>query len=238
MFKNKVIFLLFAVMMLISASVSGCSLLSGKNEKVSMNSDENRKIGGEKMTAADKRDTTKYESAVLAGGCFWCIETIFQDLKGVETVESGYSGGVTGNPTYKEVCEGNTGHAEVVRITFDPAVISFEQLLTVFFHIHNPTTLNKQGADAGTQYRSAIFYMNDAQKTSAEKVIADVTSSKLWDDPIVTEVTSFDKFYKAEDYHQDYYNNNPNQGYCSVVIAPKVKKFYKEFPHLLKDNVK
>lgn len=238
MFKNKAIFLLFAVMMLVTASVSGCSVFGGKNEKVSMNSDENKTISGEKMTAADKRDTTKYESAVLAGGCFWCIETIFQDLKGVEKVESGYSGGVTGNPTYKEVCEGNTGHAEVVRITFDPAVISFEQLLTVFFHIHNPTTLNKQGADVGTQYRSAIFYTSDEQKTSAEKVIADITASKLWDDPIVTEVTSFDKFYKAEDYHQDYYNNNPNQGYCSVVIAPKVKKFYKEFPQLLKDNVK
>ena len=238
MFKNKAIFLLFAVLMLVSASVSGCSMLSGKNEKVSENSDENKKIGGEKMTAADKRDTTKYESAVLAGGCFWCIETIFQDLKGVEKVESGYSGGSTADPTYKEVCEGNTGHAEVVRITFDPAVISYEQLLTVFFHIHNPTTLNRQSADAGTQYRSAIFYINDEQKTSAEKIIADVTASKLWDDPIVTEVTAFDKFYKAEDYHQDYYNNNPNQGYCSVVIAPKVKKFYKEFPQLLKDNVK
>ena len=238
MFKNKAIFLLFAALMLVTASVMGCSFTGGKNEKVSMNSDENKTIGGEKMAAADKRDTTKYESAVLAGGCFWCIETIFQDLKGVEMVESGYSGGATTNPTYKEVCEGNTGHAEVVRITFDPAVISFEQLLTVFFHIHNPTTLNRQGADAGTQYRSAIFYTGDEQKTSVEKVISEITTSKLWDDPIVTEVTAFDKFYKAEEYHQDYYNNNPNQGYCSMVIAPKVKKFYKEFPQLLKDNVK
>lgn len=238
MFKNKAIFLLFAVLMFVTASVMGCSVTGGKNEKVSMNSDENKTIGGEKMTAADKRDTTKYESAVLAGGCFWCIETIFQDLKGVEMVESGYSGGATTNPTYKEVCEGNTGHAEVVRITYDPAVISFEQLLTVFFHIHNPTTLNRQGADAGTQYRSAIFYTGDEQKTSAEKVIGEITASKLWDDPIVTDVTAFDKFYKAEEYHQDYYNNNPNQGYCSMVIAPKVKKFYKEFPQLLKDKVK
>lgn len=238
MFKNKAIFLLFTAFMLITSAVSGCSMLGGKSDKVSVNSDENKKISGEKMTAADKRDTTKYESAVLAGGCFWCIETIFQDLKGVEMVESGYSGGATTNPTYKEVCEGNTGHAEVVRITFDPAVISYEQLLNVFFHIHNPTTLNKQGADVGTQYRSAVFYVNDKQKSDAEKVIADITASKLWDDPIVTEVTAFDKFYKAEDYHQDYYNNNPNQGYCSMVIAPKVKKFYKEFPHLLKDNVK
>ena len=238
MFKNKAIFLLFAVLMLLTASIMGCSFTGSKNEKVSMNSDENKTIGGEKMTAADKRDTTKYESAVLAGGCFWCIETIFQDLKGVEMVESGYSGGATTNPTYKEVCEGNTGHAEVVRITYDPAVISFEQLLTVFFHIHNPTTLNRQGADAGTQYRSAIFYTGEEQKTSAEKVIGEITASKLWDDPIVTEVTAFDKFYKAEEYHQDYYNNNPNQGYCSMVIAPKVKKFYKEFPQLLKDNVK
>lgn len=238
MFKNKAIFLVFTALMLITSAVSGCSIIGGKSDKVSVNSDENKKISGEKMTAADKRDTTKYESAVLAGGCFWCIETIFQDLKGVEMVESGYSGGATTNPTYKEVCEGNTGHAEVVRITFDPAVISYEQLLNVFFHIHNPTTLNKQGADVGTQYRSAVFYVNDKQKSDAEKVIADITASKLWDDPIVTEVTAFDKFYKAEDYHQDYYNNNPNQGYCSMVIAPKVKKFYKEFPHLLKDNVK
>lgn len=238
MLTNKTIFLLISAVILMVTGVFGCSLIGGKTGKLSGNSDEFKSTGNNITENNNMRDTTKYESAILAGGCFWCIETIFQDLKGVELVESGYTGGTTSNPTYKEVCSGTTGHAEAIRITFDPAVISFEKLLTVFFHIHNPTTLNRQGADVGTQYRSAVFYINDAQKSSAEKVIADVTSSKLWDDPMVTEVTAFDKFYKAEDYHQDYYNNNPEQGYCSMVIAPKVKKFYKEFPDLLKDNVK
>ncbi len=237
MFKNKAIFLLFAAILVVTA-LWGCSLIGGKTVKSSQNSDENKTIVNNNMGDTTKKGETKLETAVLAGGCFWCIETIFQDLKGVEKVESGYSGGTKKDPTYQEVCTGTTGHAEVVKITFDPSVISYEQLLTVFFHIHNPTTMNKQGADEGTQYRSAIYYNSDEQKASAEKVIADVTASKLWDDPIVTEVTKFDIFYKAEDYHQDYYNNNQSQGYCSFVIAPKVKKFYKEFPQLLKDNVK
>lgn len=232
MFNKNVIFLFFSLIFL-SFTAFGCSLAGGKTGNVSVNKDENKTIGNKNMS-----DTAKFETAVLAGGCFWCIETIFQDLKGVEKVESGYSGGTVKDPSYQQVCTGNTGHAEVVKITYDPSVIPFEKLLVVFFHIHNPTTLNKQGADEGTQYRSEIFYMNDDQKKTAEKVIADVTASKLWDDPIVTAVTPFDTFYKAEDYHQDYYNNNPAQGYCSYVIAPKVKKFYKEFPDMLKDNVK
>lgn len=182
-------------------------------------------------------DTTKLEKAVLGAGCFWCVEAIFQDIKGVEKVESGYSGGTAKNPTYKEVCTGTTGHAEVVQITFDPSVVTFEQLLTVFFHVHDPTTMNKQGADVGTQYRSAIFYMNDDQKKGAEKVKDEVTKSGLWDDPIITEVTQFSEYYPAEDYHQNYFNDNPNQSYCSYVIAPKVKKFYKEFGYLLKVGV-
>ncbi|MEO8210024.1 MAG: peptide-methionine (S)-S-oxide reductase MsrA [bacterium] len=177
------------------------------------------------------------ETATLAGGCFWCIETIFDDLKGVEKVESGYSGGKKTDPTYEEVCSGNTGHAEVVQITFDPSVISYEKLLEVFFHIHNPTTLNKQGADVGTQYRSAIFYHNDEQKKTAEIVIEKIGKSGLWEDPIVTEVTEFKTFYTAENYHQDYYNNNKEKSYCSIVIAPKVRKFYKEYKDLLKDGV-
>lgn len=215
------IFLLFAAVLL------GCSLKnSEKTIKTSANSDKN------KMT-----DTAKMETAVLAGGCFWCTETLFQDLKGVEKVESGYSGGTTKSPTYTEVCTGTTGHAEVIRITFDPAVISFEQILTVFFHVHDPTTLNRQGADAGTQYRSAIFYNSPEQKKTAEKVIEDITKSNLWSDPIVTEVTALGEYYPAEDYHQDYFNNNPEKSYCSIVIAPKVKKFYKEFSHLLKENI-
>jgi peptide-methionine (S)-S-oxide reductase len=209
-----------------------CTVLTDKTDKISPNSDE------PKLNAINMNDTINYETAVLAGGCFWCIETIFQDIKGVELVESGYTGGSVKNPTYKEVCTGKTGHAEAVKILFNPDIISYEQLLIVFFHIHNPTTLNQQGADIGTQYRSAIFYLNDNQKSIAEKVISDITDSKLWSDPIVTELNKFDTFYKAEDYHQDYYNNNPEQGYCSMVIAPKVKKFYKEFPHLLKNNLK
>ncbi len=220
MFKYIVIFSFF------TAVILGCSLKQGfRTVKTSPNSDK------DKMT-----DTTKLETAVLAGGCFWCIETIFQDLKGVEKVESGYSGGTAKFPTYQEVCTGTTGHAEVIRLEFDPAVISFEQILTVFFHVHDPTTLNRQGADVGTQYRSAIFYADDEQKKTAGKVIADITASKLWDDPIVTEVSALKDYYKAEDYHQDYFNNNPGNSYCSIVIAPKVKKFYKEFSHLLKDN--
>jgi peptide-methionine (S)-S-oxide reductase len=220
-----VIFLVF------TAISMGCSLnKTNKPIKTSSNTDE-RKMQ-ESMI-----DSTKLEKATLAGGCFWCIETIFQDLKGVEKVESGYSGGTTKNPTYQEVCTGRTGHAEVIQLSFDPSVISYEQILTVFFHVHDPTTLNRQGADAGTQYRSAIFYHTDEQKKTAEKVIADITKSALWDDPIVTEVTAFDTFYKAEDYHQNYYKNNPEKSYCSYVIAPKVKKFYKEFGHLIKESV-
>ena len=230
MFKINALFLGILLIAAVTMTASGCSRF-GTPSKTSLNSDENKTMN----------DTTtkgsKLETAVFAGGCFWCIETLFQDLKGVEKVESGYSGGTVKNPTYKEVCTGSTGHAEVIKITFDPAVITYEQLLTVFFHVHDPTTLNRQGADAGTQYRSAIFYADDTQKASAEKVISDVTAQKLWDDPIVTEVTKLGEYYKAEDYHQDYYNNNPNQGYCSVVIAPKVKKFYKEFQQFLKDNI-
>jgi len=222
MFKIIVIFSLF------TAVITGCSLKdSGKPVKTSPNSDNN------KMT-----DTTKFDTATFGGGCFWCVETIFQDLEGVEKVESGYSGGSTKNPTYEQVCTGTTGHAEVIQLTFDPSVITFGQILTVFFHVHDPTTLNRQGADAGSQYRSVIFYNSPAQKETAEKVIADITASKLWDDPVVTEISALGDYYKAEDYHQDYYNNNPEKSYCSFVIAPKIKKFYKEFPHLLKQNVK
>ncbi len=182
-----------------------------------------------------KGDNTNLETATLAGGCFWCIETIFNDLKGVEKVVSGYSGGKTKNPTYEQVSSGNTGHAEVVQITFDPSIISYDKLLEIFFHIHNPTTLNRQGADIGTQYRSAIFYRNDDQKKTAEDVIKKIGSSGLWDEPIVTEVTMFDEFYSAEDYHQNYFNNNKEKSYCSLVIAPKVRKFYKDYKDLLKD---
>jgi peptide-methionine (S)-S-oxide reductase len=172
--------------------------------------------------------------ATLAGGCFWCLEAVYDELKGVESVESGYSGGQVPNPTYEDVCDGDTGHAEVVQIKFDPSVISYADLLHVFFTIHDPTTLNRQGNDVGPQYRSAIFYHDAEQKRVAEEVIRKIDAQKLWDAPIVTEVTAFDKFYIAEAYHQEYFKNNPFQGYCRVVIAPKVAKFRQKFVDRLK----
>ncbi len=180
--------------------------------------------------------TATTETAVLGAGCFWCVEAVFQDLKGVHKVESGYTGGAVKNPSYKEVCTGTTGHAEVARITFDPAVISFETLLKVFWTTHDPTTLNRQGADAGTQYRSAIYYSSDTQRQTAEKSKAEFAPT-LWDDPIVTEITALPEFYVAEDYHQNYFNENPNASYCRIVINPKVRKTREKFGDLLKDNV-
>ena len=178
--------------------------------------------------------STENQIATLAGGCFWCLEAVFDDLKGVESVESGYSGGHVPNPTYKQVCSDATGHAEAVRITFDPAVISYADLLRVFFAIHDPTTLNRQGNDVGTSYRSAIFYHDEEQKKTAEAIIKEFTDAKVWSNPVVTEVTKFDAFYIAEDYHQEYFKKNPYQGYCQVVVAPKVAKFRKQFMERLK----
>jgi peptide-methionine (S)-S-oxide reductase len=169
------------------------------------------------------------ERATLAGGCFWCLEAVFLELKGVEHVESGYAGGHLPNPTYEQVCTGATGHAEVVQVTFDPEVISYRDLLRIFFAFHDPTTLNRQGADVGTQYRSAIFYHSPAQKTQAAETIAEVEGSGIWRDRVVTEVVPLDFFYPAEEYHRDYYRQNPRQGYCQFVIAPKVAKLRKEF---------
>ncbi|GAB4501549.1 MAG: peptide-methionine (S)-S-oxide reductase MsrA [Anaerolineales bacterium] len=174
------------------------------------------------------------QTATLAGGCFWCLEAIFDDLRGVLSVESGYSGGHVANPSYKQVCSGATGHAEAVRITFNPAEISYADLLRVFFTIHDPTSLNRQGADVGTQYRSAIFYHDEPQKQSAEAVIRELESLRLWPDPIVTSLEKMDLFYPAEDYHQEYFANNPNQPYCQAVVAPKVAKFRKQFLDWLK----
>lgn len=174
------------------------------------------------------------ETATLAAGCFWCVEAVFDDLRGVEDVVSGYSGGHTENPTYREVCSETTGHAEVIQIKFDSAEISFKEILQVFFAVHDPTTLNRQGGDVGTSYRSAIFYHNEEQKRIAEEVIGEVTAEGVYDDPIVTEVTAFDKFYPAENYHQEYFANNPNQPYCAAVVAPKVAKFRQKFLTRLK----
>ena len=172
------------------------------------------------------------EVATLGAGCFWCVEAIFQDLKGVSKVESGYSGGHVKNPAYREVCNGTTGHAEVIQIHFDPQIISFDEILEVFWNTHNPTTLNQQGNDIGTQYRSAIFYHSDEQKAIAEK--SKTAAAKDFDAPIVTEIVPFDVFYVAEDYHQNYYNGNGNQPYCSIVISPKVEKFRKKYADKLK----
>ena len=174
------------------------------------------------------------EIATLAGGCFWCLEAVFVELRGVEKVVSGYMGGRTLNPTYKQICYEDTGHAEVVQITFDPQVITFQELLEVFFTIHDPTTLNRQGADVGSQYRSAIFYHSDEQRTAAEQVIAELTAAGIWSNPIVTELTAAPTFYPAEDYHQDYFANNPYQPYCMAVVAPKVVKARQKFLAKLK----
>ncbi len=171
------------------------------------------------------------EIATLGGGCFWCVEAFFQDLKGVQKVESGYAGGKNDNPSYEAVCSGTTGHAEVIQVTFDPAIISFQQILEVFFTVHDPTTLNRQGNDSGTQYRSVIYYHSPEQQAVAEQV--KVSSKDIWDDPIVTEISPFNKFFKAENYHQNYFKNNPYQPYCSIVIAPKVRKFRKLYQEKL-----
>lgn len=174
------------------------------------------------------------ETATLGGGCFWCLEAVYEQLKGVQSVTSGYAGGHVDNPTYKEVSTGQTGHAEVVQIEFDNDLVSFSELLDVFFTIHDPTTLNRQGADIGPQYRSAIFYHDESQHQTAEEKIKEVEAAGMWDNPIVTEVTPFDAFYPAEDYHQEYFRKNPNAGYCQVVIAPKVAKFRQKYMERLK----
>ena len=172
--------------------------------------------------------------ATLGGGCFWCTEAVYLEVRGVEKVESGYSGGHVPNPTYRQVCSETTGHAEVVQVTFDPAVISYREVLEVFFATHDPTTLNRQGADVGTQYRSAVFYHDEEQRQVAEEVIADLGSQGIWDNPIVTEVVPFERFYVAEDYHQNYFASNGYQPYCQVIIAQKVAKFRREHLERLK----
>jgi peptide-methionine (S)-S-oxide reductase len=178
--------------------------------------------------------STNLQTATLAGGCFWCLEAVYDEIRGVHSVESGYAGGHVDNPTYRAVCNGDTGHAEVVQVHFDPSVVSYRDLLNVFFAIHDPTTLNRQGADVGTQYRSAIFYHDEEQKKIAEELIKDLNAQQIWDKPIVTQVEKLDKFYMAEDYHQEYFARNPYQPYCMAVVAPKVSKFRKHFLELLK----
>ena len=182
----------------------------------------------------NKKMSKNLETAIVANGCFWCTEAIFQLLEGVESVTSGYTGGEIKNPTYREITTGRTGHAEAIKIVFDANVISYQELLEVFFSTHDPTTLNKQGYDRGTQYRSAIFYNSEAQKETANELIAALTAAEVFTSPIVTEVTALEVFYKAEDYHQNYYNNNKTQGYCVAVINPKLEKFIKNYKDKLK----
>ena len=188
-------------------------------------------------TTGSDSNNNETEVAVFGAGCFWCVEAIYQRVNGVVAVESGYAGGHVVNPTYQQVITGKTGHAEVARVEFNPSVISYEELLEVFWHTHDPTTLNCQGADVGTQYRSAIFYLTPEQRDIALNSLRKTNDSDLWDDPIVTEVTPLTNYSTAEDYHQNYFNNNPNAGYCSVVIAPKLAKFKKDFPHLLQESL-
>ncbi len=178
------------------------------------------------------------ELATLGGGCFWCTEAIFNQLKGVEKVESGYSGGNLENPTYEQVSTGTTGHAEVVQLTFDPSLISFKEILQIFFSTHDPTTLNRQGPDVGTQYRSVIFYHTEQQKTIAEQAIKEMTEEKLFDAPIVTRIEPFNRFHEAEDYHKDYFKRHPEQQYCRIIIAPKMAKLQKLYLSKLKLQVK
>jgi peptide-methionine (S)-S-oxide reductase len=199
---------------------------------------EAKSAGQNNITIAGVNMNNQYQLATFGAGCFWCVEAVFQRLNGVIKVESGYSGGSLPNPTYEEVCTGKTGHAEVVQITFDAGKISYAELLEVFWKTHDPTTLNRQGADVGTQYRSVIFYHNESQKEEAEKLKRDLDNAGIWSLPIVTEISPFKNFYRAEEYHQNYYNNNPNQAYCSFVITPKLGKLNKEFAGKLKKEVK
>jgi peptide-methionine (S)-S-oxide reductase len=179
------------------------------------------------MNKNQNQMSEQYQTATLGGGCFWCLEAVYVEVEGVEAVTSGYAGGTVAHPSYREVCTGKTGHAEVVQVVFDPSVITYREILEIFFTIHDPTTLNRQGADVGTQYRSVIFYHSEEQKEIAAAMIDELTASEAFDAPIVTQVESLTEFYPAEDYHQDYYEHNPRQPYCRAVIAPKLAKFRK-----------
>jgi peptide-methionine (S)-S-oxide reductase len=179
-------------------------------------------------------ESYQFEVATLGGGCFWCLEAIYNELKGIIKVESGYAGGIVPNPTYNQVCTGKTGHVEVIQITYHPNIITFKEILQIFFTMHDPTTLNRQGNDVGTQYRSIIFYHDENQKQTAEQVINEIIQEKIWNNPIVTQIEPYNLFYKAEDYHQEYYKKNPKQSYCRIIIAPKISKLRKQYFEKLK----
>jgi peptide-methionine (S)-S-oxide reductase len=218
---NRILMMIAALLFLLPLlPLSSCGSENIKNKETMNNNND---------------DNERYELATIGGGCFWCIEAIYLEMKGVISVSSGYSGGKIKNPTYREVTSGMTGHAEVVQITFDPEVIAYRDILTIFFYVHDPTTLNRQGADVGTQYRSVIFYHDENQKAVAEEVMQEIQNSKVWKDPLVTELSPLTAFYVAEDYHQEYFANNPNAPYCTFVVSPKVEKFRKNFQEYLKD---
>lgn len=240
--KNKITLPSFILLLMTLSAifVSACSPKQNAHAKDSITSNqdktstENTKKNNTKTEKNMADINSKLDTATFGAGCFWCIEAVFQRLEGVDTVISGYTGGQTLNPTYKDICTGMTGHAEVAQITYNPEIISFDELLEVFWATHDPTTLNQQGNDVGTQYRSAIFYHNDEQKQKAEFYLKRLTEEKVFSKKIVTEITPLAKFYVAENYHQNYYNNNTSQGYCSFVISPKVDKLKKVFPNKLK----
>ena len=229
MVKLNVFTLVFVTLFISCSSISTNSQTSDNLVDDNKYKKERKGKNKTKMNSNNKK-----EIAVFGAGCFWCVEAVFQEFRGVHSVESGYTGGTVKNPSYNEICTGETGHAEVAKITYDPDIISFEILLSVFFKTHNPTTLNSQGADRGTQYRSAIFYTSDTQKKIAQRIINELNVEKVYPKPIVTEVTELGIYYQAEDYHQNYYKNNPNQGYCTYVIQPKMEKFRKVFKENLK----
>lgn len=221
-----------SILILALAAVSmSCQGKNSVNSEMSENADGKEK----QITANDKQMNNKTETAIFAGGCFWCTEAFFVDLKGVEKVVSGYIGGKTENPTYKEVCSGYTGHAEAIKITFNPDEVAYEDLLEIFFATHDPTTINRQGADVGTQYRSEIFYTTEAQKAAAENFIRLLTEQDIFGKKIVTKISQASTFYPAEDYHQEYYAQNPDQPYCTMVIAPKMEKLKKNYKSKLKE---
>jgi peptide-methionine (S)-S-oxide reductase len=215
--KMKVL-LLFTVLLV---TLNGCKESTSQNQK-------------KEKDKMNQSDNSKLSSATFGSGCFWCSEAIFERVKGVSSVVSGYAGGKVDNPTYEDVCSGTTGHAEVIQIKFDPAFVSYDELLEIFWKTHDPTTLNRQGADVGTQYRSVIFYQDEDQKKKAEDYKSELNKAGIWKDPIVTEISPLKKFYSAENYHQDYYEQNSSKGYCSFVITPKIEKFEKVFKDKLK----
>ncbi len=227
--------LLCLALMATTACIQSTDQPRGESQPVSQtDKDQPADDRADQAEPVDAGSEESLETVTLGAGCFWCVEAVYQQLEGVESVASGYSGGEVENPTYKDVCAGTTGHAEVCQVTFRPDVISFEKLLEVFWKTHDPTTLNRQGADVGTQYRSAIFYHNERQKAVAEECAKKLNESGAFSSPIVTEITPYTNFYKAEDYHQNYFRDNPNHGYCRAVIAPKVEKFEKVYGDSLK----